>query len=841
MTGATRIALRLCCLGCVATAALTPIGVARAALMRVGRHPVIPAGAGVGASVSASVPMHVTVTLKPRNAAALAAYAQAVSTPGSIDYRHYLRPAQFAARFGATPAQVAEVRRSLLARGLTPGAASAGRLSIPVQASAGQLERALSISLNRLTLPGARQAAIAAGAAPAFDAATAGLVQAVVGLDTLSAPHPLLARRAPGAPDRIALTPHVATGGPHACAAVQTQALAQSAYSADQIASAYGFSGLYAAGDLGAGVTVAVYELEPDDPADIAAYQECYGTNATISDVPVDGGAGSGPGTGEAALDIENLIGLAPDVRVLVYQGPNAGSGAPGSGPYDTYSAIVNQDRAQVVTVSWGECEALLGQADAIAENTLFEQAAVQGQSIVAAAGDNGSEDCDTGGASGDTSPAVDDPSSQPYVTGVGGTSLQSLGPPPIETVWNSGGGLVSGFGQPGAGGGGVSRFWPMPAAQLDASAALGVREPAAAGTVCDHPGGWCRETPDVSADADPADGYMVYWNGSDASPGQPTQWQGIGGTSAATPVWAAVLALADASPGCSTSPVGYADPALYRAASGSYAADFHDITIGNNDFTGTNGGEYAAAPGYDSASGLGSPDAAALVAGLCTGTVRLANPGPQRSALHAAISLRLRAGDAPGSTLTYRATGLPPGLRLNPGSGQISGVPGRTGAFTVRIGAGDRQGSAAASSFVWIVGGPPRISRLTLTTAASGATQLGLTVVAGHGAPELTALEVELPRELELLSDRGASVTVTAPPDGSPRYGVQIARPSTVTISLAAPARLVRLLLGPPGLSSRAGRMPRSAHQNADRLVLGVDIRDASSGRSRLTAELPR
>ena len=199
----------------------------------------------------------------------------------------------------------------------------------------------------------------------------AGAVQSVVGLNTTAAPRPLLvrARRAPiRAGDRAHPSPagHVVTGGPQPCTAATAAAPGQQAFTADQIASAYGFSGLYATGDRGAGVTVAVYELEPDDPSDIAAYQSCYGTHATISYVPVDQGAGTGPGSGEAALDIENLIGLAPNVNVLVYQGPNSNSGAPGSGPYDTFSAIVNQDRARVVTVSWGQCEAALGQADAV-------------------------------------------------------------------------------------------------------------------------------------------------------------------------------------------------------------------------------------------------------------------------------------------------------------------------------------------------------------------------------------------------------------------------------------------------------------------------------------------
>ena len=111
----------------------------------------------------------------------------------------------------------------------------------------------------------------------------------------------------------------------------------QSAYTAPEIASAYGFDGLFDAGDEGQGVTIAVYELESDDPADLAAYRSCYGTDTTIRYVEVDGGPEptTGPGSGEAALDIEQLIGLAPRARLLVYQGPNSNADSPGSGPYD--------------------------------------------------------------------------------------------------------------------------------------------------------------------------------------------------------------------------------------------------------------------------------------------------------------------------------------------------------------------------------------------------------------------------------------------------------------------------------------------------------------------------
>ena len=181
------------------------------------------------------------------------------------------RPAQFARRFGATAAQIGAVRRSLRARGLTPGAVSRGALSISVVASAAQLEHAFSVSLTRMAAP--RRAARRSGPAPRppLPASLAGAVQSVVGLNTTAAPRPLLVRARPGsAPARArgarVCRGHVVTGGPQPCAAASAAAPGQQAFTADQIASAYGFSGLYGAGDSGAGVTVAVYELEPDDP-----------------------------------------------------------------------------------------------------------------------------------------------------------------------------------------------------------------------------------------------------------------------------------------------------------------------------------------------------------------------------------------------------------------------------------------------------------------------------------------------------------------------------------------------------------------------------------------------
>lgn len=643
---------------------------------RVGFAPRLPPGASLAGPLSGSTPLHVTVALQPRDPAALQAFATAVSTPGSSLYGHYIAPAQFAQEFGPTSAQIDAVEASLRAHGLAPGPISSNHLSIPVQTRATALQRAFSLVLDRVALAGHRGTGVVNTAAPLLDGSIAGLVQGVVGLSSLTAPHPLYAR-----PHGVHAhtTAHVATGGPQPCSAARAAAPSQAAYTADQIASAYGFSGLYGAGDQGKGETVALYELEPYAPADIAAYQSCYGTHASVSNVTVDGGAGGGPGVGEAALDVEQVIGLAPQATILVYEGPNSSSSAPGSGYYDTWSTLIGQDRARVVSASWGQCEALVAPSDAAAESTLFQEAAAQGQTIFSASGDEGSEDCN--GQMGfvpNLQLSVDDPSSQPFVTGVGGTTMPSLGPRPTEQVWNSGGGVTGVLGTaPGAGGGGKSTLWTMPSYQSGAASFLHVSQSGV------------RETPDVSADADPNTGYLIYWNGSGSVKG-PVGWQGIGGTSAAAPVWASAVALVDASRTCNGALVGFANPALYRAAGSAYGQDFNDVTHGNNDFTGTNGGRFNAGPGFDMASGLGTPNAAALVGGLCHGATRPGSPRITASSLSGvaagrpSLSLTVRAGrSAPG--MHRVSIKLPSGLRFARKARQVS----VTGPHGARLGFG--------------------------------------------------------------------------------------------------------------------------------------------------------
>jgi len=782
--------------------------------------------------------MRITVALKPRNARALEAYAQAVSDPASPLYRQYLTPREFVSRFAPTAATVASVDHSLRAHGLTPGRASANGLSIPIEATGPAIEHAFSLSLARFRLSDGADVVMNTSA-PAIDRRIAPAVESVVGLSGLQHWTSPLERLASSGSSRSyrdgssALSASgptarnkrpLASTGPQPCHAASATAPGQSAYTTDQVASAYGFSGLYQAGDQGSGQTIAVYELESDAPSDIAAYQGCYGTKVPISYVPVDGGAGKGAGSGEAALDIEQLIGLAPGVRLIVYRGPNSNSDNPGSGPYDTFTKIIGQDRASVISNSWGECEAIEGPTDAAAENVLFEEAAAQGQTVISAAGDEGVQDCYNGSAHGNTAMAVDDPASQPFVTGVGGTTMTAIGPPPTETVWDGAltdkGPLAYGIG---AGGGGVSTLWAMPSYQLSAPPTLNVSEPAAQ-PQCHIAGGNCREVPDVSADADPATGYLIYFNGSDTMKRYPSGWQGTGGTSGAAPVWAALFALADAQPACAGAPIGFANPTLYSAAGQAQASYFNDVTTGSNDLLNNTGTLYSAGPGYDMASGLGTPKAAALAPALCSLSLRVHNPGPQRTLLGTPAGLQIRTAGA-ATALRFTAKGLPSGLAIDQSTGVISGAAKRTGVFNVSISATNGTAAVGGAAFTWTVEGKPVVSHASLSKVSGGKPVLSLTVAAGADAPGLRTIALSLPADLRL-SRHLQAVSVAAAANRPIAHRIS-GRRGTLTVTLQDAASRVRVVLGSGSVTPTASLMTSVRHGQDAKIGLGVEAID--------------
>ncbi|MGH9171560.1 MAG: IPT/TIG domain-containing protein [Acidimicrobiales bacterium] len=590
-------------------------------LSTIGPAATVPRDSVVG-RLSSSASVQAELILEPRNATALSQYAQQVSSPGAASYRHYISPAKFRAEFAPTAAEAAMVASELRRLGLKVGPTAADGLAIPISATASQIDAAFHTVLDSVKLAGGHMGRWAS-LTPRLPNSVAQDTMAVIGLDELAVPTPLgIAGTAPAAPTSWApaapaapaatpatsstspapatpATPATSNGGPTACSAATKTARQLNSYTDTQFASAYGLDGLYSDGDLGAGQTVGLFELDTFAMSDLAAFERCYfGASHTnqVSLINIDGGEPPGPGGGEAALDVEDVAAYAPAAHIDVYDAPGTLTGWAAE-----MLAIVGQDKASVVNVSYGLCEADMQSASpgfAQTENVLLEEAALQGQTFVVASGDAGSETCYRN--DGTTGLSVSDPASQPYALSVGGTSMLAATNPPVETVWNDGG--SSALGDSGAGGGGISDTWPMPAWQASSSVP-GIRSKYSSGAPCGAPVHTdCREVPDVSASADELHGDTIVYG---------DYWTTIGGTSAAAPKWTAILA--ETNSYCATqhlASVGFAAPPLYQIASNpaEYAEAFNDITKGNNDVLGLHDGAYPATKGYDMASGLGSP-----------------------------------------------------------------------------------------------------------------------------------------------------------------------------------------------------------------------------------------
>jgi hypothetical protein len=611
-------------------------------MLRIGAVPRVPAGARSLGAVSSSASLSGTVVLKPRDNAALVQFIDGVSDPSSPLFHRYLPAGAFASRFGPTKATIDAVRSHLAADGLRIKGVSSNGLLVDFSGRAAQIEHAFQTGVERYRLADGSTGQTATSAA-ALPSTVAGSVAGVVGLSDLARARPAGIVRAPAADRGKIRRPATTTfshpsGAPAACPAATADAQQLGGLTDDQIARAYGAFGLYSNGDLGQGQHIALYELEPFLRSDVKTFDTCYfgaGQAATMLSrlhvIPVDGGQPIGPGSGEANLDVEDLAALAPDATIDVYEGPSPGANGVIYDPVDEYAAIIDADRDHVISTSWGLCEQAIqaGQPGLQqAENLLFEQAAAQGQSVFAAAGDNGSDDCNTFEtptvASGQNPVSVDDPGSQPYVVSVGGTTIENAAvEPPVEQVWNDGG-------TGGAGGGGISESWTMPAWQ-QASSVPGIALPASAdytnaNTVeqeFGYPANFCQSTvagagpstpcrlvPDVSSQGDEFTGAVTVYDASEGG------WVTVGGTSSSTPIWAAMLAVTNASQTCASQPstrngVGFVSPLLYAVASNPahYKASFTDVITGNNDIYDLDGGlAFPATTGYDLATGLGSP-----------------------------------------------------------------------------------------------------------------------------------------------------------------------------------------------------------------------------------------
>lgn len=451
---------------------------------------------------------------------------------------------EFAARYGADPADADAVTATVRAAGATVESVDLGGRLVRVSGTADVLQRLFGADLQMVE-----------SAVGSFRQRTGSLslpdelhgrVTAVLGLD-----------------DRPQAQAHIRVI-PAAAAAVS--------YTPVQVGALYGFP----AGTDGTGRTVAIIELGGGfAQSDLDAYFAGLGIpTPTVTAVGVDG-ATNQPGQdpngadGEVLLDIEVIGALAPKAHIIVYFAPNTDAGF-----LDAVTAAAHASPTpDAISISWGQSEDEWTAQARTAMDSAFVDAAGMGATVTAAAGDNGSGDGATDGAS-----HADFPASSPHALACGGTSLHGSGSTiSSETVWNDG---TSG----GATGGGVSDVFPRPSWQ----SAVGV--PVAAN------GKAGRGVPDVAGDADPQTGYQVRVDGTDVV---------IGGTSAVAPLWAALIARLVQSTGTR---VGLAQPKLYTGATGSATAPgFRDITSGNN-------GAFGAKPGWDACTGLGTPNGAELL-----------------------------------------------------------------------------------------------------------------------------------------------------------------------------------------------------------------------------------
>ena len=595
-------------------------------------------------------------------------------TKGSPMYHQWLRPGQFAARYGVSQHDLSQVAAWLQSQGFQVSAIPASADRIDFNGTASQVEVAFHTQLHRYLLHGVP------GWANATDIsvpqAIAGMTLGIAHLNTFR-PQPHFARRPVHVvqqPATDALHPHytvqVCTVNTTPCPSGDTATVNFLAPS--DIHTIYDLDALYNGTITGKGQTMAVMGQTDITTyqSDIAHFRSLSGLNAsnlpTQILVPNTGSAAVSPGDlEEADIDVEWSGAVAKDATILyITVGNNTQFGVFDSLQYAVQTALVNNNTqfVPVISISYGNCEqAFAGSTDVQTMEGYLQQANSQGQTVVAAAGDSGSADCDvTGQNSSGTyvgavkGLAVDYPGSSQYVTAAGGTSFSgdvtnqsqywsstnnanngsALSYIP-ETTWNDTPNLtdLSNIGSLSAGGGGASTLFSKPSWQ----AGNGVPKDSK------------RDVPDVSLAADPNhDGYVLCTEETNSAgtaltgtsscaypvgSGEVAYFDATGngylygGTSIVAPQLAAMITLWNQKAG-NTSGVGNANPIFYLNAQNTPGA-FHDTTTGSNavvcqqgspDCVASSSGGYVmsccnAGSGYDQATGLGSVDAAALAA----------------------------------------------------------------------------------------------------------------------------------------------------------------------------------------------------------------------------------
>ncbi|AXC14748.1 putative periplasmic aspartyl protease [Acidisarcina polymorpha] len=573
---------------------------------------------------------HILLELKPdaSQQSGLDALLVAQQNPDSPLYRQWLTPEIYAEHFGASNADIEQVQRWLERYGLQVDEIAANHRTLLFSGTSGQVEAAFHTSMRTYRFGGEDH--LANATEPTIPLALSGVINGVVSLhDLFSTPQHRSQK----------VTPEYSAGGTHYLSPADFAAI-------------YDVSSLYHQAYDGSGVTIAILGRSDITLSDIRSFRSQFGLAAKDPVVIVNG---SDPGRAsqgdyyESMLDVEWSGAVASKATIDFV---TSASTAVSDGVFLSALYAVNRNVASIVSLSYGLCEASLGAGGNSFLNSLWQQAAVQGMTILVSAGDSGAAGCDSANATRAThGRGVNGMCSTPYNTCVGGTEFNDLGNPAIfwgktngvgeesalgyipEVVWNESGssGLWST-------GGGASSVYPKPAWQTGSGVPKDGR----------------RDLPDVALSAAGHDGYLVQVSGG---------LYVFSGTSAAAPSFAGLLALVEQK---MQAHLGNANPQLYKLAAAGGGV-FHDIVSGNNSVPGVTG--YSAAAGYDPASGLGSVDAEKLVTawgGVPLSSLTLSVSRPQATLSRGdteTLLVKTIASSGFNASVTLALSGLPPGV----------------------------------------------------------------------------------------------------------------------------------------------------------------------------------
>lgn len=603
-----------------------------------------------------------SLVLKPTDAqaAALQQLLADQQNPSSPKYHQWLTPQTFGEQFGLSDADLAIVKDWLTSKGFTVDEVAPSRNRIVFSGTASAVESAFTTTLQRFHR--ADQDYFENNTAISLPQSLAGVVSGITGISSYHIQPPVHAPQA--------VSPQFTnSAGTHYIVPWDFRQI-------------FGMNTLISQGFDGTGIKIGVIGQSSVDSNQLTYFQQKTGQTVklpTMLLIPNTGNSGqySVGDEGESELDLEYASGSAPGATVLfIYTGLGKNSGV-----FDAMIYAVTNNLAPILTLSYGGCEA---SNKAYAQSTMepvLAQASSQGQTILVSSGDQGAASCEpssnntttaTGGLS------VSYPASSPNVTAVGGTQLNS----DASTYWsssnNSYGGSAIGY-MPetswndtvsykalSASGGGASNVFTKPSWQTGTGVPSAnqryVPDVAFPSAIMEHPYIVC------TVGTYPCNGTAALGSGSSAGGGSL-----IGGTSAAAPNFAAMLAIVEQALG------GYAlgniNSQLYTLAAGSSASSiFHDITTGNNivncsggstgcssttvGTTGTMG--YNAGVGYDEVTGLGSIDASGLTAGLKSSITSTTKRTPVVTVVAATTTPTGGATDAISITVAGPATGTP-------------------------------------------------------------------------------------------------------------------------------------------------------------------------------------